>query len=691
MPPPSRAGAQSTPILSSHTHPMMMTEYYIGLLREMRRERQARLAAIKTRRHATAYIERVQDVIAQAFSTFPKRTPLNSRVTGSLELPGCRIEKVLFESRPGCYVSANLYIPHGCDNTRRAPAVIADCGHALNGKEAIPYQNFPQRLAAAGFITLLIEPFNQGERDQYVKLPRSTSADVRDNCCNAHNMMGKQMELTGEFFGAWRAWDDIRALDYLLSRPEVDPRHVGITGNSGGGTMTTWVWPLEKRLTMAAPSCFITTFACNLENQLPADCEQYPPGVLNAGLEMADFMIARCPSPAIMMGQQLDFFDRRGLKEAYGEVRRIYDLFGAPAGHCKLFIGPSRHGYSHHNQEAMVDFFASIAGRSSHVRRLSDRQCVDSGAKLRVTPKGNVVLFGATPIYEQIAAIARNQISERKKKRPHTPRSLAGIVRTVLHLDSVSGTSTGARTPPYYRILRPHTFANYRAARYAIETEAPAGSKDHTGSRAMIRAFLQKPTTEAGVTLDVEPRITLFLPHVSAEAELNDKRLTGALIKRGTLYALDVRGLGESLPVDAAAPDFFEPYGYDYMFHGHGILFGESYLGRRVFDVLRTLDLLVNLGAQGVELMGRGQGAILAAFAGVLSPHATRITLRNAPRSFEEWATSPIVRWPAANYPRDILRHFDFPDIIKALGRRARVFESWNVNMTAAPRVKGAI
>ena len=71
-------------------------------------------------------------------------------------------------------------------------------------------------------------------------------------------MMGKQLELLGQFFGMWRVWDGIRALDYLLTRPEVDPSHVGVTGNSGGGTLTNWLWGAEDRFTMAAPGCFVT-------------------------------------------------------------------------------------------------------------------------------------------------------------------------------------------------------------------------------------------------------------------------------------------------------------------------------------------------------------------------------------------------------------------------------------------------
>jgi dipeptidyl aminopeptidase/acylaminoacyl peptidase len=73
-------------------------------------------------------------------------------------------------------------------------------------------------------------------------------------------------------------------LDVLLSRPEVDPTRVGMTGNSGGGTLSEWIWANEPRLTMCAPSCHVTSFLTNLENELPTDAEQCPPGVIGAGL-----------------------------------------------------------------------------------------------------------------------------------------------------------------------------------------------------------------------------------------------------------------------------------------------------------------------------------------------------------------------------------------------------------------------
>ena len=123
----------------------------------------------------------------------------------------------------------------------------------------------------------------------------------------------------------------------------------------------------------------------------------------------------------------------------------------------------------------------------------------------------------------------------------------------------------------------------------------------------------------------------------------------------------------------------------DYMFHGHALLLGESYLGRRVYDLLQTIDLLVDQGARKVHLYGRGQGALLALCAGLLHPATGHITLQNAPLSFAEWTRVPLVLWPAANFLRGVLHHFDLPDLYRALGSRLQLIEPWGPDMQPLP------
>ncbi|HYF51174.1 MAG TPA: hypothetical protein VEJ63_17295 [Planctomycetota bacterium] len=678
--PALKTGARETPALTGLAHPMMVLDDDVRRVREMRLERRARLSELKSPRDVRRYQERVQAAIHRAFSPVPKRTPLNARVLGVHESRYARIEKILFESRPNFFVTANLYIPHGVSEKKKAFGVIADCGHSQNGKQLQGYQAFPQRLALNGFMTLLIDPINQGERDQFYGLGKELQDGLSDNCCQAHNMIGKQLELIGEFFGMWRAWDNMRALDYLLTRPELDTRHIGMTGNSGGGTMTTWTWAVEPRLTMAAPSCFVTTFLHNLENELPADCEQYPPGCLGAGLEMADFLIACAPKPVILLGQRRDFFDRRGLVEAHEEIRRVYGILGA-RDKAQMFMGPEPHRYSWHAQEAMVEFFCRQVGSPTRQRgtihtAIPDSKIEDNGDNLLVTPKGNVVAYGSTPIYKLTAQTAREQSSRRKTL---SGAALQRAIRSVLNLDKTAGTPAGAKNPPHFRVLRPNTFAGYRAARYAVETESV---RYRDICKSGIRAFLQKVTKEPGVSLEVEPAITLYLPHLSAEAELCDPKLGGRYLQQDAFYALDVRGTGDSMPVRPPDSDFFASYQYDYMHHGHGVMFGESYFGRRVFDVLRTIDLLASEGVKSIELIGRGQGALHAAYAAVLANHVVKkVTLINAPASYLEWATNPVVRWPASNMPRGVLNHFDLPDIYRALKGRVQIVAPWDCFM----------
>ena len=626
----------------------MVLDDYVARVRAVNADRAKRLSSIRTKKEAFAYRDAVREAIDKAYRPWPRKTPLQARVVGTIECSHYRIEKILFESRPGCLVTAHLYVPDKLDGP--APGIIGSCGHAADGKNAPLYQAFCQRLARNGFVVLIYDPFNQGERDQYYALRSRES--VRSST-HAHNMMGKQLELVGEWFGAWRAWDGIRALDYLLTRPEVDPAHIGLTGNSGGGTMTSWIWPVEERFTMAAPSCFVTTFAANLENELPADSEQYPPGVIGAGLDMADFFIARAPAPVILLGQTYCFFDRRGLKQAYSEIRRFYDIIGAPANATDIFIGPENHGFFLDNQEAMVRFFARHAG-IQRVTRLEETED-PGGEALNVTPKGEVVPEGATPIYDLIAQKADVLASKRKKP------SKDQLIRRVLRLLNLSVN----RDLPHHRWLRSTTEDGVRLARYAIETEGTI--------RAIMRKRLSNPSYSH--TLDVEREVHLYMPHISSEIDLVEDPLAKKLKEQHPLYALDVRGLGESLADDER--DFFHPYGNDYMCNGYGLMLGQCFLGRRVHDVLSTLDLLVDEGAEEIHLYGRGQGSLHALFAGFLHPAVTSVTLKNYPLSYHAWTQTPLVSWPATNIPRGVLTSFDLPDLMDALDKKLELIQPW--------------
>src|SRR5260221_1414559 len=414
--------------------PRMAQEYFVAQVRQSERASLQALAALKTKSDAEAHVRSLRDKIRLCFGPFPEKTPLNARITGAVERDRYRIEKVIFESRPGFLVAANLYIPK--DRGLPLPGVVGTCGHTTNGKAGDTYQSFAQGLARLGYVCLLFDPIGQGERLQYAGVAKIAPGT------GEHQYGGNQQFLVGEFLGAWRAWDGIRALDYLLTRPEVDPRHIGVTGNSGGGTMTTWLCGLDRRWTMAAPSCFVTTFRRNLENELPADPEQCPPNALALGLDHADFIAAMAPKPVILLGKEKDYFDARGLEEAYARLKRLYTLLGA-AGNIGLYIGPGYHGYTKENREAMYRWFNGITGISD--AQSEPELVLEKDETLQCTPRGQVAELSSKPLF----AFTRSKSEALAKKRaPLAGEALAGMVSKKLRLPA-------RKEAPDYRVLRP--------------------------------------------------------------------------------------------------------------------------------------------------------------------------------------------------------------------------------------------
>jgi len=194
QPAPAAGVASAAPL---NRFPRMVQEFYVETVRRLERRRLERLASLENRADAEAYISEVRRKIRTAFGPFPERTPLKARTTGIVERDAYKIEKVIFESRPGFLVAANLYVLKG----RRlpAPGVVGSCGHADNGKAAEAYQSFSQGLARLGYVVLIFDPIGQGERMQYVD---ETYRPRRGRGTSEHLYAGNQQFLVGEFFGA---------------------------------------------------------------------------------------------------------------------------------------------------------------------------------------------------------------------------------------------------------------------------------------------------------------------------------------------------------------------------------------------------------------------------------------------------------------------------------------------------------
>lgn len=210
-------------------------------------KREAELAALTTPEAWRAYQARIRARLADYFGPFPERTPLKPRVVGTIDRGATVIEKVLFESRPGHLVSANFY--HG-RAAGPAPGVLLVCGHSAEGKGYHLYHECALGLVLKGYAVLAIDPTGQGERLEYFD-PETLKDNVGGPVAQ-HHQLGRPSFLVGRTLSGHRVWDAVRAVDYLVSRAEVDPARLGVVGNSGGGQMAFLTAAVDERVLACA-------------------------------------------------------------------------------------------------------------------------------------------------------------------------------------------------------------------------------------------------------------------------------------------------------------------------------------------------------------------------------------------------------------------------------------------------------
>lgn len=642
--------------------PRMVQEYFVERVSYIEQKGKERRSELHSKKDAEAYVREVQGKIQQCFGPWPEKTPLNAIVTGIVEREAYNIEKVIFHSRPEFPVTANLYVPK-----RRKfplPAVIGTCGHSDSGKAYPGYQSFAQGLAVQGYVVLIFDPIGQGERVQYLS---DEFKPLYGFGVPEHLYSGNQMFLTGESLSSWVAWDGIRALDYLLSRPEVDPNHVGVTGNSGGGTQSAWLCGVEPRFTMAAPSCFVTTFLRNLENELPSDTEQYPPRVLAMGLDQSDFIAAMAPKPVILLSQEKDFFDVRGTEESFVRLNQLYKLLEAEQN-IKLFTGPDFHGYSQLNREAMYGFFNKVTGISNTSTEPS--LTLEKEETLWCTPHGQVGEFKSHTIF----SITSQLSSSLQKKRGRVQGdALKQAVISALKLPSYEDL-------PYYRILRPSKNRLYPknfACTYAVETESNIFTIVY---RLDDNPLYSRPPSGL-------KRALLYVSHQSADMELRQETMLAEIIQmepNSAAFACDIRGIGESKP-NTCGTNFLAPYGSDYFYGIHSNMLDYPYVGQKTLDVLKVINWLKSYGHDQIHLVGKGWGAIPATFAALLSNTVSQVTLKNAITSYSDIAENEDYKWPLSMMLPGGLKTFDLPDCYRELAvKNLRLIEPWSAKAEKA-------
>lgn len=538
------------------------------------------------------YQKRLRSKFLEAIGPLPERTPLNPRVTGVVYRNGYKAEKVIFESQPKHYVSAALFLPDAKEHKPPYPGVLVPCGHSRDAKGYETYQTMGALLALNGMAALVFDPIDQGERSQLLsQLPQLWGT-------KAHTMIGVGSILLGRNTAWFEIWDGMRGIDYLQSRPEVDPDRIGCTGNSGGGTQTSYLMALDDRIIAAAPSCYITSFDSLLSTRGPQDAEQNIYGQLAFGMDHADYLMMRAPTPIIICAATKDFFDIRGTWESFRYAKRLYSRMGF-AERIDLLENDAPHNYNQVQRQSVVRWMARWLLKKDEpitepaIELLSEEE-------IKCTPNGQVMLLeGARSTYdlnrdfEKKLAKRRRQLWNTRNQRRllGQVRKLAGI-RKLTDLPEAKVESLGIIRRPGYRIEK-------------------LILKPEDGIYLPALMFLPKQTRSGG---------TVLYAHEKGKAE--DAGPGGhieKLVEAGkVVLAVELRGTGETQKTDQK---YSRPYfGYDGKDVFTAYLLGRSYVGMRAEDILICARFLQQQKHGRVDLVAVGHVSVPALHAAALEP-----------------------------------------------------------------------
>ena len=398
----------------------MMRSYLRKLADQAFDRRLAELDSALDNDELEAYQQRRREFLRWTLGEMPERTELNAQVTGVIREAELVIEKVMFESQPGFHVTANVYRPKG---EGPFPAVLHPVGHSQNGKAYTEYQKANRLLAKHGFIVLCYDPIGQGERKQFL----DEKGNGVHGASGEHQQLGVAPILLGRGLASYMVWDGVRALDYLCSRSDVDPKRLGCMGISGGGNMTSYLMAYDDRIAAAAPGCFVTTHRQKNERPGPGDAEQNLFAQIRDGFDHPDFLLARAPKPTLILAATKDFVPIEGTWDAYRQAKRVYTALGYPE-RVALAETNKKHGFSKALREAAARFMCRWL-QDRHVEVFEDGNVTTlKDQALQVTPRGQLLqLPGERSLPDLFSAYEAKLAKERPPLTSRRVREVTGI------------------------------------------------------------------------------------------------------------------------------------------------------------------------------------------------------------------------------------------------------------------------
>ncbi len=639
-----RAAAQQAPIpnVIDWKAPATLPTYLLQQVHEQYAPRRAALAAALASAAGTqAYRDSARARFRRVLGPLPARTPLRARVVGTVPQAGFRIEKIVYESTPHHHVTANLYLP---DGKGRQPAALLFCGHENASKATPSYQLTARLLARNGFIVLVIDPVSQGERMQ---LTDASGQSLTRGGTTEHTLLNSQATLLGRTLPAEQLWDNVRGLDYLLTRPEVATGRVGCLGNSGGATQAAYFMAYDDRVQAAALCSYVASGERNLTLTGPADgCVQLP-GAGGAGLDLADWLISFAPKPLLLLTGRYDFVDQTDMEATFAESRQAYTAMGQ-ADKTAIFTYDDGHGISAPKRAAAATWFRRWLGDGQPAVPENAAPALPE-ATLRCTATGQV-----STSFKDEESLATTHLAEARaltqRRAAYSPAALAAVVSRQLGLP---------RQP-----AGPLSFAGRDTLRLPGGQAWQSFVLRQAGPPLPVRLLPgSTPTT----------RLVLWLPGQGMAATLRDSAARLAAYQRqGTAVLLaDLRGLGET--TDPTAFNDPKYYNQEYRDALLALHLGRPLLTQRVADVRTLLSFIQNesrLATLPLLLRADGPAALVALHAAVVLPGIAQVQVSGGPPSFTYFLDNPAAKDAYSAVLPGVLRYYDVPDLRRFLGSR---------------------
>jgi len=626
--------------------PNSLYRYLSGQAYVLLDKRASEVAAINSLSDWQKRQQFIRTTLMDIVGPFPEKTPLNTKVLRIIKKEEYRIEHIVFESQPGFFVTCSMFIPAGLKAKQKAPAVIFCSGHAEEGYRYKGYMRPILNLVKKGFIILAFDPVGQGERLQYFD-PKTGKSTVGGPTVE-HSYPGTQAFIIGSSMARYMIWDGIRVVDYLLTRKEVDPARIGITGRSGGGTQTAIIAAMDDRIYASAPECYITNFTRLLQTRGPQDAEQNLFNGIFRGLDHADLLSVRAPKPVMMITTSRDIFNAQGAMETGKEVARIFKAYGKEDNFSRV-EDDTVHASTKKNSEAMYAFFQKQLNNpgspaAEEINYLSPEELQVTATGQISTSLGGETVFSLN-LKEADKLNSKLQIA-RSDLNKHLPEALISAIKL-----------SGYQEPD--TVNEPVFSGRYQRNGYVIEKYFVKGEGDY-----IIPYLLMIPVKSNGKAL-------IYLHPVDKSSQAATGGEIEWFVKNGfTVLSPDLIGVGEMGPNSLKGDSYIEGFSHNLWYAS--MLIGRSVLGIRAADVV-MLSRLLKKNSSITEIYGlaRKEMATVMLHAAAFNPQITRIALIEPYSSYQSIVMNrTYYQGFVLNLVPGALTAYDLPDLAACLAPR---------------------